>query len=907
MSMPVTEVTALLLTDVVGSTALWQEHPAQMNAAMARHHELVAQAVAAHGGRLPVDQGEGDARFAAFGSAIAAVAAAVDVQRAFLAEPWPEPVRLSVRMGIHAGEVIERDGNLFGDPVNRCARIRGLAHGGQILMSGTTKDLIEGWPPDGVGVLDLGEHRMKDLTAPVRIYQVTHPDLPAEFPPPASLNRAKHNLPIQLSSFVGRHEALVDVARLVEAHPLVTVTGFGGMGKTRLALQVGAELADGNGDGVWFVDLSAVRDAELVPEAVLRVLGVPSEEDPLGTLTAHLADKRVLLIADNVEQLLPDAAHVLAAVAAAGPGVRLLVTSREAVGVRGEQVYPLPPLTTPHTGGPAETVETLGTYDAVALFIARATAADPRFAVDNSTAPALAAVCARLEGWPLALELAAARVRLLGLPRLLDRLTDRLGVLTSGNRDAPDRQRTLRETIAWSYELLAPAEQTLLARMSVFAGSAGVEAVEAVCGPDLGADVLEALSSLLDKSLLQQDEGRVEPRYRLLETVRDFAAEQLAAGADQGVLHSRHARYFHDLFPTPHAGPHPGEGFEDEVANVHAAIELLAAEDPEAASRLLLATDFRMMDVGAFGRGAALNALIRQQDLAPATRAGLEVNQAFHRYATGARHAELLAMVERPTAVLVDLRQNQMMASRGAAMMSIIHAEQGAGEQAMQWAEQAIAISEWQPDAQLTTDALTAACYAARLSGAAEQAVGYARKALDRLPPDASRSARAYSLAELTRCLVAAHAIDDALQVGRQAVEQGREVGGMSHAFPQGCFARALLAAGRQREAAREFVAAARTTRDAGVQPYDLGWAAVALLPFAPDVGAAVLGGTDALYVITDDRDLYPPADLLDPARAHYEAGYGEQLAKGRALGWPAIVTLLDDLDLEDGEEPAGP
>jgi predicted ATPase/class 3 adenylate cyclase len=888
----------LLLTDVVGSTALWQQHPAQMSAAMARHHDIVAKAVAAHDGRLPQDQGEGDARFAAFDSALGAVAAAVDIQRALASEPWPDPVRLSVRIGLHAGEVIDRDGNLFGDPVNRCARIRGLAHGGQVLLSETVKDLVTTWLPADTGLLDLGEHRMKDLTAPVRIYQVTHPDLPAEFPPLASLNRAKHNLPVQLSSFVGRERELAEVVALVRDHPLVTISGFGGMGKTRVALQVGAELADGQGDGVWFVDLAAVRDADLVPEAVLRVLGLPAEENPLGTLTMHLADKRTLLIADNVEQLLPGAAHLLAAVAAAGPGVRLLVTSREAVGVRGEQVYPLPPLATPHAGGPTQTVEALSTYDAVALFIARATAADPHFTVDNSTAPALAAICARLEGWPLALELAAARVRLLGLPRLLDRLTDRLGVLTGANRDAPDRQRTLRETIAWSYELLTPAEQTLLARLSVFAGSAGVDAVEAVCGPDLGVDVIDALSSLLDKSLLQQDEGRVEPRYRLLESVRDFAAERLAALGETRELGARHGRFFASLFPGPQAGPNPGEGFEDEVANVHAAVEALATEDPEAASRLLLATDFRMMDVGAFGRGATLNALIRQQELAPATRAGLEINDAFHRYATGARHAELLAAVERPTSVLISLRQNQQMATRGAERMSVLYAEQGDGEQAMRWAEQAIAISEWEPDAQLATEALTAACYAARLSGQAEQAVDYARKALGRLPEDASHSARAYSLGELTRCLVAAHAIDEALQVGRQAVEQGREVGGMSHAFPQGCRARALLAAGRQREAAGEFVAALRATRDAGVHPYDLGWAAVALAPLFPELGAAVLGATDALYTITDDRDLYPPADLLDPARAHLETGYGEQLAEGRRLGWPAVVTLLDDLDL---------
>lgn len=897
MSMPSTGMTALLLTDVVGSTAAWQAHPAQMNAAMARHHDIVAKAVAAHDGRLPQDQGEGDARFAAFGSAIAAVAAAVDIQRALMAEPWPEPIRLTVRMGIHAGEVIERDANLFGDAVNRCARIRGLAHGGQVLVSATTKELIEGWPPDGVGMLDLGEHRMKDLTAPVRIYQVTHPDLPVEFPPLVSLNRARHNLPVQLSSFVGRQEALAELGRLVQDHQLVTVTGFGGMGKTRLALQVGAELADGEGDGVWFVDLSAVRDPAGLPEAVARVLGLSGEGQPLDVLRAHLADKRVLLLCDNVEQLLPDAAPLLAALAGAGPGVRVLVTSREPVGLRGEQVYPLPPLASPVPSRTLETVESLGVYDAATLFIARASAADPRFAVDNSTAPALAAICARLDGWPLALELAAARVRLLGLPGLLDRLNDRLAVLTSSSRDIPDRQRTLRETIAWSYDLLAADEQRLLARLSVFVGGATLDAIAAVCAPGLEIDVLEALGSLLDKSLVHQDEHDGRLRYRLLETVRDFAAEQLDASSEATVLRTRHGRYFHDLFPTAQAGPGPGEGFEDEVANIHAAIARLADEDPDAACGLLIETYVRMMDVGAFRSGEALNTLIRQRDLAPATRAGLDVNRAFHSYLTG-RRDEALAVLLEAAPVLISLQENQLMASRATALIAAILAEKGESEEALRWAERSIGVSEWAPAPWVAHEARNMAAYVARLGGNAERAVEFSRSALEVMPSDAPPFRRAVALAELCRCLVAAKRVEEALLVGREALDAGRPVGGMSLAFPQGCYSQALLVAGRTEEAARGFVAATRAARDAGVVPYELGWTALSLLPVAPEAGAAVLGATDALFAVNGDPDLYPPADLLGPARARCEAEYGEQLDEGRTLGWPAVVDLLDDLDL---------
>lgn len=903
MSMPVTDVTALLLTDVVGSTALWQAHPAQMNTAMARHHDIVAKAVAAYGGRLPQDQGEGDARFAAFGSAIAALSAAVDIQRALGSEPWPDPVRLSVRMGIHAGEVIDRDGNLFGDPVNRCARIRGLAHGGQILVSSTTKELVQAWPPDGVGLLDLGEHRMKDLTSPVRIYQVTHPDLPADFPPLASLNRARHNLPVQLSSFVGRGRELRELVALVLDHPLVTVTGFGGMGKTRAALQVGAELADGDGDGVWFVDLSAVRDAQSIPEVALQALGVTASDDPLATLTGHLADKRVLLICDNVEQLLPDAAPVLAALAGSGPGVRVLVTSREPVGLRGEQVYPLPPLASPVVSGPPETVESLGVYDAAALFIARATAADPRFTVDNTTAPALAAICAQLDGWPLALELAAARVRLLGLPRLLERLTDRLGVLSGGSRDAPNRQRTLRETIAWSYDLLAPPEQALLARFSVFRGSATLDAIEQVCGEALEADVLDALSSLLDKGLLRAEESTADPRYRLLESVRDFAAEQLRAGGEEHPIRVRHARFFDALFPSQSSGPEPGEGFEEDLGNVDEAITFLADEDPETASQLFLHTDFRRLIVGFGSSGEALNALLQGRDLAPATRAGLQVNQGLHAYNVG-RRAEARDLLEEPTGTLIAARENQPMAARGAGMMAIILAEQGDGAGAMRWAQQAIDVAAWAPNGQLASDGLVVACYAARLAGEVDQAVDFARRAYDSLGPGASRMSKAYGLAELCRCLVAAGQLDEALHVGRQGEEMVRPVGGMTHAFPLGTLSRAQLSAGQHREAARGFVTAVRTTRDAQVVPYDLGWVAVALLPLAPGVGASVLGAADLLFERAGDPDLYPPDELLAPARALFESEYAADLARGRELGWPGVVTLLDDLDLDAPEAP---
>lgn len=534
------QTVALLLTDVVGSTVLWRDAPMTMNQAMARHHELVAAAVAAHGGWRPVDQGEGDSTFSAFDSPAAALAAALQLQRACAAECWPTPTPLMLRIGVHVGEVISRDGNLFGEAVSRCARIRGIGHGGQTLLSTAAYELVRDALPSGASLRSLGAHRMRDLVRPEGVWQLDHPDLTAEFPPLTSLELGRHNLPVQLTSFVGREAELADLtSRMRDGARLVTIRGFGGMGKTRLALAVAAGLVDGSGDGVWFVDLSGVADTEAVPREIATVLAVRDTGEGMAeAVLDHLVEKRLVLVLDNLEQILGCASFV-ARLLASAPGVQVLGTSREPLGLRGEVVYALEPF-------PTNDVDGIGANSAVTLFTNRARDAVRDFTVDAGNAAAVAAICARLDGVPLALELAAARVNLLTPPALLARLEQSLAVLVGAERDRPDRHRTVRATVAWSYHLLTGDEQTLLSRLSVFPSTAGLDAVEAVCtglAGSLRLEVFPLLASLVDKSLVRRSQEGDEPRFSLLVSVRAFAIEQLGP-QERHALAEAHLAYY---------------------------------------------------------------------------------------------------------------------------------------------------------------------------------------------------------------------------------------------------------------------------------------------------------------------------------------------------------------------------
>jgi predicted ATPase/class 3 adenylate cyclase len=544
-----TGTVTFLFTDVEGSTRLWEAHPAPMRAALSRHDALIEQAVERHGGVVVRPRGEGDSRFAVFARATDAVAAAAAIQQALHTEPWPPETPLRVRLALHTGEADLRDGDYYGSAVNRCARLRSIAHGGQTLLSMVTEELVRDALPPEVGLREVGEHRLADLIRPERVFQLLHPALPAAFPPLRSLDTFPHNLPLQLTSFVGRDHELAEVRRLLQTTRLVTLTGTGGCGKTRLALQAAADLLPAYPAGVWLVDLAPLADPALVPATVATAVGVreAAGQPLLATLVGALHPRHLLLLLDNCEHLVEACAQLVDAVLRGCPRVQVLATSREALGIAGETPWRVPSLPQP----PPDAVvppERLVRYDAVRLFLDRAVAARPGFAVTNQNAPAVAQVCWRLDGIPLAIELAAARVRALGAEQLAGRLDDRFRLLTGGSRTALPRQQTLQATVAWSHDLLTEAERRFFARLAVFAGGWTLEAAEEVCAGEgvEGAEVLDLLTRLLDKSLVvaEAQAPAGDLRYRLLETLRQYARQRLAAGDGAEATRRRHAAYY---------------------------------------------------------------------------------------------------------------------------------------------------------------------------------------------------------------------------------------------------------------------------------------------------------------------------------------------------------------------------
>lgn len=538
-----TGTVTFLFTDIEGSTQLWERHPEAMKVALARHDALLRQAIEANNGY--VFKTVGDAFCAAFPTTPDALTAALAAQRALFAESWGEVGSIRVRMALHTGAAEERDGDYFGQPLNRVARLLSAGHGGQTLLSLASQELVRDHLPPGAELRDLGERRLKDLIRPERVFQLIIPDLPAEFAPLKTLDYRPNNLPAQATPFIGREREVGAVRKelLRSEVRLLTLTGPGGTGKTRLSLQAAADLLDDFTDGVFFVPLALVGDPALVAPTIAHTLNVNEVggKPLLELLKDHLRDKQLLLVLDNFEQVTA-AAPLVGELLIAAPRLKVMITSREVLHVYGEHDYPVPPMTLPDPMH-LPPLERLAQYEAVQLFIERAQAAKTDFVITSENAPAVAEICVQLDGLPLAIELAAARVRLFSPQAMLARLEHRLKFLTGGARDLPARQRTLRGAIEWSYELLDADEQTLFRRLAVFVGGCMLEVAEAVCNArnDLAIDVLAGLESLADKSVLEQEEMSDEPRFRMMETIREFAMERLEESGEAEPLRRRHA------------------------------------------------------------------------------------------------------------------------------------------------------------------------------------------------------------------------------------------------------------------------------------------------------------------------------------------------------------------------------
>jgi predicted ATPase/class 3 adenylate cyclase len=549
-----TGTVTFLFTDIEGSTRLLQALGERWKAILEDHNRLLRDAIREPGG---IDiRTEGDSFFAVFRSAPAAVAAAAAAQRGFAAHPWFPEATIRVRMGMHTGEGTVGGDSYVGLDVHRAARIAAAGHGGQVLLSSTTTELVRASLPDGIGLRDLREHRLKDLARPERIYQLTIDGLPADFPPIRSLETPT-NLPAQRTSFIGREREVARVKELLRGPGLLTLTGPGGSGKTRLALQAAAELLDEYRDGVFLAELEPITDPRLVASTIAGAVGARAEgvRPVLDTLRDHVRDREMLLVLDNFEQVI-EGALVTADLLTVSPRMRILVTSREPLHVTGEQELPVPPMDLP-ASGEAPSAEDLTRYEAVALFVQRARAVDPAFQLTEANAAAVAEVCLRLDGLPLAIELAASRVKLLSPQAILERMERRLDLLTGGAVDVPARQRTLREAIGWSYDLLDESERRLFRRLSVFAGGWTLEAAEAVASPgdEPEGDVLEVFGSLVDKSLVRRAPTPSEAvRFRMLETIREFGLEQLEAAGEADTTRDGHTSFFLGLAEA--AEPH---------------------------------------------------------------------------------------------------------------------------------------------------------------------------------------------------------------------------------------------------------------------------------------------------------------------------------------------------------------
>jgi predicted ATPase/class 3 adenylate cyclase len=605
-----TGTVSFLFTDIVGSTRLWEKFPAQMGAALARHDALIRTAVEAHGGH--VFKRVGDASYAAFRAPRDSLAAAIDAQRSMAAENWSDIGSLAVRMGIHVGAAEFRDGDYFGATLNRASRIESAAHGGQILLSRVAVELLEDEALDAISFKSLGNHRLRNLDRPEHLFQVVVSDLQDSFPPPRSLEALPNNLPVQTTSFVGREKELEEIKRLLGNTRLLTLMGTGGTGKTRLALEAGSRFIPEFRDGVWLVELALIDEPERVVEAIAAAVGVREEPDqPLrAALVDFLRGKEILLLLDNCEHLVAIIVTVGAEFLRSCPRLKILATSRHSLGISGESTFFVPPLQvlevqTEDFVGP-DFARHLLQFEAVKLFVARAVAVNPDFVITSANAPAVAEICSRLDGIPLAIELAAARVKLLSVEQIASRLDDRFRLLRGGQRDGPPHQQTLQALIDWSHDLLSEKERVAFRRMGAFGGGRSLEALEAVCAGDgiEESEVLDLLEQLVDKSLISVERDAAgTTRYTMIESVWHYSRDKLESSGEAPAVRERHLNYF--LGFAEEASPHL-EGPDQKVwldrcqsdfFNFRFAVEwTVKSQRPEAGLRLLTAL-YRVIEV----------------------------------------------------------------------------------------------------------------------------------------------------------------------------------------------------------------------------------------------------------------------------------------------------------------------
>jgi len=600
-----------LCTDIEGSTKLWESAPEAMQTALALHNALLQNVIAEHGGHLFKMMGDGG--FAAFASATDAVHAALDFLKALRTQEWPpETGPLRVRVALHSGTAMQQAEDYLGPPLNKTSRLVEVAHGGQLILSEATKILVEVHLPPNADLLDLGWHRLRDLKAPEHIYQLIHPELERDFPPLRSLAGGfyPNNLPFQLSSFIGREREVEEIRNLLESGRLVSLVGVGGCGKSRLSLQVAAEMLEHFPDGVWWVELASVQEGNGVASQIGSVLGLretptePMEE----VLLRYLRNKALLLVLDNCEHLLEAVGRLVSRILRECGEIKILTSSRERLHVMGERVYPVLPLSLPSSNESLSVAE-VAHYEALALFVERAQNVLPEFRVDNENLEALVEVCHKLDGIPLALELAASRLRVISLPELAYRLDERLRILRGGMRSELSRHRTLRATLDWSYELLTPREQELFCSLGAFRGGWSLEAIEHVGEEAYGLEaweVLELLEGLVEKSLCMMRQRKGEVRYNLLETVREYAVEKLRERGPEfeGRVRRAHAHYYTNLADVARTellgkeGVYWAERLTEEWANIEETYAWYRRQhDWEACLRLCVAlSDFWLLN-----------------------------------------------------------------------------------------------------------------------------------------------------------------------------------------------------------------------------------------------------------------------------------------------------------------------